>query len=121
LREMGGYEGRWVAKLGRLVAKLVVRLLATAALWVRINSKDISQKAKLGDMSKGVAHTLKPEKKLLDQQMYFQMTRQEMTCQECSAGHNCLNGVLSPSEREIMQDEGMHCKKCRRTFFRIPS
>jgi hypothetical protein len=29
-----------------------------------------------------------------------------MTCQECSAGHNCLNGVLSTSEREIMQGEG---------------
>jgi hypothetical protein len=28
--------GRWVANVGRWVAKLVARLLATAALWVRI-------------------------------------------------------------------------------------
>ncbi len=65
MREMGGYEGRWVAKLGRLVAKLVVRLLATAALWVRMNNPDISQKDKLGDISTGVANTLKPTKKTL--------------------------------------------------------
>jgi hypothetical protein len=30
--------GRWVAKLGRWVAKLVARLLATAALLVRIQT-----------------------------------------------------------------------------------
>jgi hypothetical protein len=29
---------RWVAKAGRLVAKLVAPLLATAALWVRIQT-----------------------------------------------------------------------------------
>jgi hypothetical protein len=34
--EMGDYVGRWVAKPG--VAKLVARLLAMAALWVRIQT-----------------------------------------------------------------------------------
>ncbi len=45
-----GYLGRWVAKL--------VARLATAALWVRIQIQDISQKYKIGDISKGVANTL---------------------------------------------------------------
>jgi hypothetical protein len=31
-------EGRWVAKLWRRVTKLVAHLLATAALWVRIQT-----------------------------------------------------------------------------------
>jgi hypothetical protein len=58
---------RWVAKrelnglVGRWVAKLVPRLLATAALWVR--NHDISQKYKMGDISKGVDNTLWPAKK----------------------------------------------------------
>jgi hypothetical protein len=87
------------------VAKLVVRLLATAALWVRINNQDISQKDKLGDISKGVANTLKPAKKNFGiSRCTFNLQRQEMAWQECSAGHNCLNGVLSTSEREIMQE-----------------
>jgi hypothetical protein len=37
-------------------AKLVARLLATQALWVRIQT-DISQKKKMGDISEGVATT----------------------------------------------------------------
>jgi hypothetical protein len=37
-REMGGYVGRCVAKIERWVAKLVAHLLATAALWVRIQT-----------------------------------------------------------------------------------
>jgi hypothetical protein len=37
-REMGGLIGRWVANIGSLVAKLVVRLLAAASLWVRIQT-----------------------------------------------------------------------------------
>jgi hypothetical protein len=36
------------------VAKLVARLLATAALWVRTLNPDISQKYKMGDISKGI-------------------------------------------------------------------
>jgi hypothetical protein len=40
---------------GRWLAKLVARLLATATL--RVNP-DISQKYKMGDISKGVANTL---------------------------------------------------------------
>ncbi len=47
----------------RWEAKLVARLLATAALPVRIHS-DISQKYKMGDISKGVGNTLKPAKKI---------------------------------------------------------
>ncbi len=39
----------------RRVAKLVAHLLASAALWGRIH--DISQKYKMGDISKGVANT----------------------------------------------------------------
>jgi hypothetical protein len=35
---MGGLTGRGVDKLGRWVAKLVVRLLATAALLVRVQT-----------------------------------------------------------------------------------
>jgi hypothetical protein len=31
-------SGRWVAKSGRWLAKLVARLLATAAIWVRIQT-----------------------------------------------------------------------------------
>jgi hypothetical protein len=48
-REMDGFEGRWVAKL-------VARLLAVAALWVRIQTSP--KKYKMGDISKGVANTL---------------------------------------------------------------
>ncbi len=40
---------------GRWVAKLVAHLLATAALWVRIQT--ISQKYKIDDISKGMANT----------------------------------------------------------------
>jgi len=36
--------GRWVAKIGRWVAKLVARLLATAALWVRIQTSLMNTK-----------------------------------------------------------------------------
>jgi hypothetical protein len=36
--------GRWVAKLGRWLAKLVAHLLATAALWVRIQTYIINTK-----------------------------------------------------------------------------
>jgi hypothetical protein len=43
------------------VAKLVARLLATAAFWVRIQT---SQKYKMGDISKGVATKLSPAKKI---------------------------------------------------------
>jgi hypothetical protein len=39
--------------LGRREAKLVARLLATTALWVRI-----SQKYKMGDIIKGVAKNI---------------------------------------------------------------
>jgi hypothetical protein len=46
------------------VAKLVAHLLTTAVLWVRI--PDISQKYKMGDISRGVAKTLQPAKKLYD-------------------------------------------------------
>jgi hypothetical protein len=42
--------------LGRWVAKLVVRLLSTAALWVRIQI--LLKNTKIGDISKGVANTL---------------------------------------------------------------
>ncbi len=47
-REMG-------AKLGRWVAKCVAHLLATAALWVRIEA---SFKIQIGRVGKGVANTL---------------------------------------------------------------
>jgi hypothetical protein len=47
---------RWLSK-GRVEAKLVAHLLATAALWV--SNQDISQKyKKMGDISKRVAKTL---------------------------------------------------------------
>jgi hypothetical protein len=42
------------------VTKLVARLLATAALWVH---PDISQKYKMGDISKGVANTIETKEK----------------------------------------------------------
>jgi hypothetical protein len=53
----------WAA-VGRWVAKLVARLLATTALWVQI-----SQKYKMGDISKGVAthwptHSSPPQKNI---------------------------------------------------------
>jgi hypothetical protein len=41
--------------------ELVAGLLATAALWVRIQTS--MKKHKMGDISKGVANTLKPAKK----------------------------------------------------------
>ncbi len=47
---------RWVAKLERWVAKLVVRLLATAALWIRIQPS--LNNTKMGFIYKGVANTL---------------------------------------------------------------
>jgi hypothetical protein len=58
----GRWVGKWVAKLGgdgwlgrEWVAKLVARLLATAALGLNL---DISEKYKMGDISKGAANTL---------------------------------------------------------------
>jgi hypothetical protein len=42
---------------------LVERLLAAAALWVQTSNPDISQKYKMGDISKEVANTLYPPKK----------------------------------------------------------
>ncbi len=45
------FEGRWVAKL-------VARRLVTAALWVLTSNPDMSQKYKMGDISKEVANTL---------------------------------------------------------------
>ncbi len=45
------------AKDGRRVAKLVARLLATAALWVRIQTS-LKKTKKNGRHSKGVANTL---------------------------------------------------------------
>ncbi len=61
---------RWVAKLGgrwvdklvvRWVAKLVARLLATGALWVRIQTS--LKKYKMGDISKrNGQHTLVRQK-----------------------------------------------------------
>jgi hypothetical protein len=36
--EKGGYVGRWVTKLGKVVAKLLAHLLSTAALLVRIRT-----------------------------------------------------------------------------------
>ncbi len=56
-REMGGSVGRRVAWKGRWVAKFLARLLATAALWIRIQTK-----YKIGDISKGVTNILKPAK-----------------------------------------------------------
>jgi hypothetical protein len=52
---------RWVAKSGKRVAKLVAHLIATAALWVRIQT---SPKKIKGATRKGVANKLKPAKKL---------------------------------------------------------
>jgi hypothetical protein len=49
------YRG-WVAKYRGYVAKSVARQLATAALWVRIQTS--LKKSKMGDISKGVADTL---------------------------------------------------------------
>ncbi len=55
---------RWVSKLekdgwlslGRWMAKLVEHLLATAALWFRIQTS--LNNTKMGDISQGVAYTL---------------------------------------------------------------
>jgi hypothetical protein len=44
------------AKKGRLVAKLVACLLATAAPWLRVQKN--LKKYKMGDISKEVANTL---------------------------------------------------------------
>jgi hypothetical protein len=52
---MGGLVGRWVAELA-------ARLLATAALWVRIKTSVKNTKYKMGDISKVVANTLWPAK-----------------------------------------------------------
>jgi hypothetical protein len=47
---------KWFAKLGRWVAKLMVaRLLATTALWVRIQTSLKNTKKYVGEISKGVA------------------------------------------------------------------
>jgi hypothetical protein len=50
-------SGRWVAKLGKWVAKLVAHLHACYGSYLGSNP-DISQKYKMGDISKGVANTL---------------------------------------------------------------
>jgi hypothetical protein len=50
------------------VAKLVARLLATAAFWVL--NPNISPKYKMGDISKGMANTLKPAKKKRKKEKY---------------------------------------------------
>ncbi len=50
-------------KKASLVVKLVVCLLATAAFWVRIQSPDIFQKYKMGNLNKGMANTFYPAKK----------------------------------------------------------
>ncbi len=53
---------RWVVKLGRLIAKLgrwVAKLVAPACYGSSLGSNPhISQKYKMGDISKGVANTL---------------------------------------------------------------
>jgi hypothetical protein len=49
-------------KKGRLVARLVACLLATAAPWLRIQTN--LNKYKMGDISKEVANTLEPAKKM---------------------------------------------------------
>ena len=48
--------------LGRWVAKLVVRLLSPAALWVRIQT--FLKNTKMGDISKRVANTFQPAEKI---------------------------------------------------------
>ncbi len=50
------------------MAKLVAHLLATAALWVPIQT---SLKIQKGDISKGVANTLKPAKKILQKKLWY--------------------------------------------------
>jgi hypothetical protein len=64
--------GRWVANLGRRrwVAKLVAHLLAKGS------NPDISQKFKMGDISKGVANTLQLAKKYTKKN---NMIKKEMT------------------------------------------
>jgi hypothetical protein len=52
---MGGQVGRWVAKLVRYRTYLLRQLYG-------FESK-LSQKYKMGDISKGVANTLQPAKK----------------------------------------------------------
>ncbi len=47
------------------MTKSVARLPATAALWVRIQTS--IKKYKKGDISKGVANTLKPNKKYISE------------------------------------------------------
>jgi hypothetical protein len=54
------------------VAKLVARLLATAALWVR--SQTSPQKTQMGDISKGVTNTLWYAKKYTKTKKYSQLT-----------------------------------------------
>ncbi len=54
---MAKLVGRWVAKLlGRWVAKFVAHLVAIGSSLG--SNSDISQKYKMGDLSKGVANTL---------------------------------------------------------------
>jgi hypothetical protein len=54
------------------VAKLVARLLATAALWVRTSNPDISQQYKIGNIIKGVhgQHTLVRKKKFTGDHLF---------------------------------------------------
>jgi hypothetical protein len=44
--------------VAKLVARLLATMLATAALWVRIQTSLKNTKYKMGDMSKGVANTM---------------------------------------------------------------
>jgi hypothetical protein len=52
-----------VAKLGKWVAKLIERLLATAAVWVRIKTS-LKNMYNMADISKGVPNTPKPAKNI---------------------------------------------------------
>jgi hypothetical protein len=51
------------ASLGRWVAQLVGRLLATAALWDRIQTS-LKIQYKMDAIAKGVAYTFQPEKRM---------------------------------------------------------
>ncbi len=59
-------SGKWVAKSGRWVAKLVAQPACYGSNSPGSNP-DISQKYKMGDISKGVANTLLPAKNILPQ------------------------------------------------------
>jgi hypothetical protein len=80
---------------GRWAAKLVARLLVTAALWVRISQKYI-----MGDISKGVVNTLSPRSKNIEK-MYRKKEWSVANCTEEMALFCCRQVGSFPLLRQL--------------------